>query len=480
MDDYAWNLKISGGDIVVRDNELYLATRNGSKLYKVSPGDNNVEEIGQTVANVNGIALSADNDNFIMTNKGKKEVNLINPEDASTVMSYPAYKNGEEFKLYDGDLASGCADNPGGGDPDECESYVAYYANHNGGSKSEIFGLAFSGGDAVFTKITERNYEVHLTFNSDDGYIYAVNANGSQIEKISPFDGSSLGFLNLVPKGDEMPINSVYCMVYDGGVVYLGSDQRNKVYRVEFVGADAVYEDIADAPVQGGDLAVKDGRLYLATRAGNKLYEIIGGGAQLAGSIPSNVNGLAVSEDNNLISTNFNATVVYKLDDSGNKLEEYKVMGDLSQLKNGDLASGCADNGGGEPLCEIGELKNPGAEAVELNQNYIQYFPNTLPEGFGWSTTSSIEVQKSGKINGVVSYEGGYHFELLSREIGDNMYQAVATTPGSTIYLSFYHKKRPGQADSDTMEVFIDVCCETNRIAQVLNLILKTLKVPLL
>jgi hypothetical protein len=452
--EFAWNLPLSGGDLVLRDGVLYLASRTGNKLYIVQAGDNQVTEVGGIPKDVNGIALSPDNDNFVMANKGENEEFVINPVDGSTVTSYPAVKNGAPFALFNGDLASGCSDNPGGGDPEECVNYAAFYANHNNDNKSKIYGVAFNGGNAEFTEITSRDYEVHLAFNYDDGYIYTVDADNPRLEQIDPFVGTGQ-FINLV-KGDagEPDINSVYCMVYYEGRVYLGSDQNNRVYKVEFIGGDAVYTTIAmNVPVQGGDLVVKNGRLYLATRAQDKLYLIAGGTAVDVGSVPEKVNGIALSEDNSFITTNFNSNVVYKLEDNGDVMETFTVTGDLTQLKNGDFASGCAANGFGDPFCSVGEFVNPDAEAVNIGQRFIQYYSDTVPEGFGWSTTTSIEVQTSGEVNGVISFDGEQHFELLSREIGDNMYQAVATTPLTTVYLSFYHKKRPGQAASDKMEV---------------------------
>ena len=73
--------------------------------------------------------------------------------------------------------------------------------------------------------------------------------------------------------------------------------------------------------------------------------------------------------------------------------------------------------------------------------------------GLEWSSTGSIEIQESGRINGNESNCGDYHFELLSRKVGDNMYQVVETNPGSTLYISYFHKKRRSDQATDKMEL---------------------------
>ncbi len=62
----------------------------------------------------------------------------------------------------------------------------------------------------------------------------------------------------------------------------------------------------------------------------------------------------------------------------------------------------------------------------------------------GWSTTASddrIEIQKSGGVNGVASYQGNYHAELNGNNNGD-FYQEFCTVPTTTLQISFAHHKR--------------------------------------
>ncbi|MFK8009738.1 MAG: Ig-like domain-containing protein [Saprospiraceae bacterium] len=76
----------------------------------------------------------------------------------------------------------------------------------------------------------------------------------------------------------------------------------------------------------------------------------------------------------------------------------------------------------------------------------------------GWSTTASssaIEIQKSGCVNGTDSYEGDYHAELNSNTNGD-FYQEFCTVPTTTLQISFAHHKRMsgGNSSDDIMAVY--------------------------
>ncbi|RLD03484.1 MAG: hypothetical protein DRI32_07285, partial [Chloroflexi bacterium] len=75
----------------------------------------------------------------------------------------------------------------------------------------------------------------------------------------------------------------------------------------------------------------------------------------------------------------------------------------------------------------------------------------------GWSTTAvdnRIEIQKSGKIEGVVSYSGNQHAELNGNNVGD-FYQEFCTVPTTTVQISFAHHKRMSGSNTsdDIMEV---------------------------
>ncbi|MGB3607447.1 T9SS type A sorting domain-containing protein, partial [Psychroserpens sp.] len=73
----------------------------------------------------------------------------------------------------------------------------------------------------------------------------------------------------------------------------------------------------------------------------------------------------------------------------------------------------------------------------------------------GWATTSptgTIEIQRSGMVNGNASSTGDFHFELNGDGL-NTIYQEICTTPGANIKLSFSHKKRLNSG-VDMMEIY--------------------------
>ncbi|WP_424514619.1 T9SS type A sorting domain-containing protein [Psychroserpens sp.] len=89
-----------------------------------------------------------------------------------------------------------------------------------------------------------------------------------------------------------------------------------------------------------------------------------------------------------------------------------------------------------------------------------KYVPqNEVP---GWATTSptgTIEIQRSGMVNGNASNTGDFHFELNGDAL-NNIYQEICTTPGTNIKLSFSHKKRLNSG-VDMMEIYFGNDLET-------------------
>ena len=76
----------------------------------------------------------------------------------------------------------------------------------------------------------------------------------------------------------------------------------------------------------------------------------------------------------------------------------------------------------------------------------------------GWNTTGNtamIEIQRSGSVDGVVSYSGNFHAELNSNAVGD-FYQEFCTVPTTTLMISFAHHKRmnSGNTTDDIMGVY--------------------------
>jgi hypothetical protein len=251
--------------------------------------------------------------------------------------------DGEPYAHADGDMTSGCNtfQNPNDGD---CDAFSTYYMNHapNSGLGS-LYSVSFNGLNADLTLLTTVDFAAHIGYNAMDNVVYLVNPNGAFIRAYDPSTDSFLGDLPMV----DAP-GGIVSVVYNpaDGLLYVGSGNTNEVYTVDLGTGVTTY--FADAPVSGGDLALQDGKLYLATRAGNKLYEIVGGVAVEIGDIPADVNGMAQANNaTDLIVANFEAGSFTQVDgsDAAAVVATYAVMldGEPFTTLNGDMAAGCAD-----------------------------------------------------------------------------------------------------------------------------------------
>jgi gliding motility-associated-like protein/uncharacterized repeat protein (TIGR01451 family) len=103
----------------------------------------------------------------------------------------------------------------------------------------------------------------------------------------------------------------------------------------------------------------------------------------------------------------------------------------------------------------VAEFENSSFEANTFDGTFIQFQQEDVP---GWSTTAShntIEIQRSGQIDGSIPFDGNYHFELNGKAL-DDLYQEFCTIPLSNLEVSFYHKKRRANATGvDVLELFI-------------------------
>jgi gliding motility-associated-like protein len=110
-------------------------------------------------------------------------------------------------------------------------------------------------------------------------------------------------------------------------------------------------------------------------------------------------------------------------------------------------------DGADDDVCVAG-VDNGSFEANTFDGSFIQFQQEDVP---GWSTTAShntIEIQRSGQIDGSIPFDGNYHMELNGRAL-DDLYQEFCTVPLSNLELSFYHKKRASSTAVDVLEVFI-------------------------
>ncbi len=342
---------IEGGDIAF-DNEgmLYLATNTGSGLYQVYP-DGVVDDIliGSVPSQTTGIALLNENQ-LLLSHKGSNSLKVKNTDGSNAETSYPLLLDGQEFECYYGDMASGCDSSPNS-EENECSNFEAFYVQHgNGVSGSDLYRLSIEDGDAVLEHLTNVDFQAHIAYNGDENLVYLVNANGNFIRVYDPANGTVIGDLPI-----DADIDQLYAVVYnpEENNLLLGDANSDEIFAVDLTLGTA--ELVAEAPIQGGDLAIQNGEILLATRSGNKLYRIEDGGATLLGDIEPNVNGLAHANDGeSLIMTNSGSSMVLKINaNTGAVTSTFPTVldGESFELLNGDLASGC-NTGNAFTSCE--------------------------------------------------------------------------------------------------------------------------------
>jgi hypothetical protein len=217
---------------------------------------------------------------------------------------------------------------------EEC-TYRAYYVRSENGS--QFYKFVVENGAANLELLTTRNYSAHLAYDGENNIIYGLLSSGQSVERIDPATGNSLGFIQL----DE-GLSSINSGAYYNGKLYLGSSNQDRIVEVD--PATGSYTTIAsDVPVNGADLEFRNGQLYLATRSGHDLYLIENGQASLIGSIPTNVSGMALTEDGNFYLSYNGSTSFEIIDENAQSVGSLPVFfnGEPFNLDNGDMASGC-------------------------------------------------------------------------------------------------------------------------------------------
>ncbi|NEN24036.1 T9SS type A sorting domain-containing protein [Cryomorpha ignava] len=357
---------IYGGDLEFDSNgNLYLAANQALYLNNPHPV---VDQFLATLNNthkVTGLALTA-SDDLISSYLGLDQF-LLHDVAGNLLGDYDIRLNGIPHVANYGDMTSGCLPSP----PDEgiCTLFSTFYVHHGPGvAGSDLYRVTFSGGDANLTFLTNVPFEAHIAYNAMNDIIYLVNKDGSFVRFYDPTFDVFLGDLPLVAGLTELTA-TVYNKV--DGYLYVGSGNQNKVFQVNLItGANIFY---ANAPVSGGDLAIKNSELYLASRSGNTLYKFVAGVPVLLGNILNNVTGLV--EANNiagLITSNNGSYDFIEVDAAnGNQITTYPAMlgGAPFLLLNGDMAAGCADN-----PTDVGECQ-------EFDYYYIADNHPGIPQG---------------------------------------------------------------------------------------------------
>ncbi len=340
---------ISGGDIEFDSNgALYLASSFGLFLNNTQPASDQFLATLNNQYKVTGLALT-DNDDLISSHVGFDQF-LVHDVSGAPLGSFDVRLNGNPHVTNFGDMTSGCM--PPDEVPGDCQAFSTYYVHHGAGvAGSDLYEVSFSGSDANLTFLTNVPFEAHIAYNAMADLIYFVNKSGSFVRFYDPTANAFQGDLPLAAG-----LTQLTATVYNDsdGYLYVGSDNQDKVFQVDLnTGAHVFY---ANAPVSGGDLALKNNELYLASRTGNSLHKFVAGVPVLLGNVPVSVTGLAQANNNAglIVSSNGTSNFVEVDAANGNTLNTYaaKLGGAPFTLLNGDMTAGCADDDQGEEGCQ--------------------------------------------------------------------------------------------------------------------------------
>ena len=238
----------------------------------------------------------------------------------------------------DGIIAlNGCSEDPFE-EPEICNNFDYFVADRQEGGSLNIYAAKTVGGSSVLTYITSRNPAVSIAYDEANNVLYGINSAGSVVEKISPFNGASLGTVN-VASGFG---GSVFGAVYKNGFLYASSGSQNRVVAIDVT--DGSYTEVVSGlPISGGDLAFIGDDLYISTKDGDDLFKFIGGDPINVGYIPADIHGISATPDGNLAVIAKNSNEIRFLDTNGNMVSSMSVIlnGEPFTLNDGDMTGGC-------------------------------------------------------------------------------------------------------------------------------------------
>jgi hypothetical protein len=442
---------INGGDIAFDSSGmLYLATRSGNGLYQVYPDDVLADQlIGTLPSLVTGMALT-ESGKMLTSHNGNASLKLRNLDGSDAGVSYDLILDGAAFDHNNGDMASGCntfQDN-NEGDCDAFSTFYSHFGSGTGVSGSDLYRVSYSGTNANLELLTNVDFGAHIAYDGQNDIVYLVNPNGSFVRAYDPTAGIFLGDLPIV--GD---IDALYAVVYndEDGLLYVGDANDDEIYSIDLVSGLATF--VAEAPVNGGDLAIQDGKLYLADRSNEDLYEIVGGIAVLIGDIPA-ANGMAQANNpTGLIIANPGSSDFIEINAAdGSFVQSFSVNVDGTPLilSDGDMAAGCSDTD------SVEEIPNGDCNASEL----FDYTEGTTLSGGVLPAARSNSDQALGapeRTDAMVFTTLGYGGSIT---VGFN--GAVPNGPGDDIEVVETSFNNPG---CDSYPEFADVSVSMDGIA---------------
>ena len=335
---------VSGGDLAIQGNVLYLTTKNGNALYDLSGAV--PAFVSNIPSTINGTAQANNSTDLILSNRNTTIFSKINASNGAPVSTYNAMLNGSPFTLLNGDMAAGCAENQGG---EECQNFKYYFIADNspGMPQGNVYTGSITGGDFVLNYLFNAGMMGHIAVNTYNGNIYVVNNNGKNLKT---FDAGGT-LLNNVTIG----LSATYAIVFNpfNNTVYIGSASTSKVWQVDpATGNKTLFA--SGLPVSGGDLVINNaGELFLVQRANNTpshLYNITTGSAVWVADVAPSVNGAALTDTDGFIMAEGDGSTSFHLyDGSGNYLSTLNSVDNSNNpfvIYDGDMASGCIVNAG--------------------------------------------------------------------------------------------------------------------------------------
>ena len=242
---------------------------------------------------------------------------------------------------------------------DDCNSFTTFYADIDDG-QTTLYSVDFTPTEALLTYETEVDFGAHIAFDAVNNVVYLVNSDGSSILAYDPTADTEL--FDLTIGGN---INQLFAVVYNpmDQLIYLGDANDDEIFTIDPLGLGDL-DFFANAPVEGGDLAIQDGTLYLVNRGNTNLYTVVAdadgisdgdseatlvnatGSPEISGMAPAN-------NETDLILSNAgtpNFTKVNAADASTVTVYMAMLDGDMFELADGgDMAAGCANNFGISP-----------------------------------------------------------------------------------------------------------------------------------
>jgi len=335
---------ILGGDIDFgQDGALYLATREGfGTFYLAIPDGVAADELkGDAPQLVTGLA-DTESGQLLFSHRDATTLE-VRDYDGTVQDPLNILLDGEPFMTFNGDLASGCADNRQ--DLEECEQVIYYTNQPPGASDYTLYSVELNGdGTSTSTELLSGLGSSHIGVTPDGSTIYIVG--GSDLITYDVESEAIVNTINIVSEGGANLSGFPACLVAEDGTLYIGGNGDN-VYTVEPATGDATLFT-SDYDVNGGDLIeapTGEGgalELWLITR-NNNTFTRLSDGVSFPVPVPE-INGAAVLENGNVLLANGDgdaedAFIEVSLADAS-IVDSYDAE---YLVNNGDLAATCVD-----------------------------------------------------------------------------------------------------------------------------------------